>query len=294
MKTKFALVRRAILTMVGTTTMCLGVAVEKISAVPENVIREKLYPVPVFTIVDEQGAPLVASGKDGGKIAGAFISQQDANNFLTSLQGKNPDLASRVRVIPLSLHQVYELNERSSEASEPDYAYVPNEEAVNYAKSILGTQYQGGVPLFLAKGGEGNHYLTIERDGQQVVPFFFEKQQLENMVAKLKTERPDLANNFNIEVIPLEALIYTLQTNESPMLSNIVLVPSTESLQFISEHSREERAAQSNQNSGGLTPEQQQKLEEVWRRMDERNRAMMGAGKRTNEVMGVQQFLLPF
>lgn len=228
--------RSTVLGIVGTAIVSTGFASFKALALPAEQVLQKLNPVPVFTIADEKGAPLVASGEDEAKVAGVFISQQDANNFVNRLQSENPDLASKVQVVPVSLGEVHKLAQDNPDSSGLNFAYVPNETAVNDAKSIPGTEYAGGVPLFVAKGGSDNGYLTIEKDAQQVIPFFFEKQQLENMVEKFKTQKPDLAETVNIEVVPLEGVIQTLQTSEDQMLTKIVLVPSSESLQFLQQN----------------------------------------------------------
>ena len=242
--------RSTILGIVGTAVVSSGLIHLKALALPAEQVLEKLNPVPVFTIADEQGAPLVASGEDDAKVAGVFISQQDANNFVSRLQTENPDLASKVQVVPVSLGEVYKLAQDNPEDSGLNFAYVPNETAVNDAKSISGTKYTGGVPLFVAKGGDDNGYLTIEKDAQQVIPFFFEKQQLENMVEKFKTQKPDLAETVNIEVVPLEGVIQTLQTSEDQMLTKIVLVPSTESLQFLQQNSATQQEQQQQPQQG--------------------------------------------
>ena len=228
----------ATLGLVGTTVLYSGLAKNlKAWALPAEQVLQKLDPVPVFTIADEQGAPLVASGEDEAKVAGVFISQQDANQFVSQLQSKNAELASKVKVVPVSLGEVYKLaGSNESQENALNFAYVPQEAAVNSAKTILaetGQEYQGGVPLFVAKGGDDKGYLTIEKDSQQVIPFFFEKQQLENMVEKFKQQKPDVAANVNIEVVPLEGIIETLETSDDEMLNKIVLVPSTESLEFL-------------------------------------------------------------
>ena len=44
---------------------------------------------------------------DGEKIAGVFISQQDAEEFINQLAIKNPELAEKVKVVPVSLEEVY-------------------------------------------------------------------------------------------------------------------------------------------------------------------------------------------
>ena len=223
----------ASLGMVGSLLLASGSAI----ALPEEEVLKKLDPVPVFTIADEQGAPLVASGDDESKVAGVFISQEDANEFVNQLKAKNPELADKVKVVPVSLGEVYKLAEAAeTEENSLNFAYVPQEEAVTSAKSIGEANqqpYQGGVPLFVAKGGEDKGYLTIEKDSQQVIPFFFDKQQLEQMVAKFKEQKPDVAASVDIEVVPLEGVIETLETSEDKMLEKIVLVPTEESIQFL-------------------------------------------------------------
>lgn len=208
-----------------------------VNALPEAEILEKLDPVPVFTIADEKGAPLVASGEDKAKVAGVFISQGDANEFVTQLKTEKPELAEKVRVVPVSLGEVYKLA-GSAEGKENslNFAYVPAKEAVSSAKTLGEANkqpYQGGVPLFVAKGGEGKGYLTFERNSQQVIPFFFDKAQLEEMVAKFKQQQPEQAANVDIEVHPLEGVIETLQTGSDEVLKKIVLVPSKESIKFL-------------------------------------------------------------
>lgn len=210
-------------------------------ALPEAEVLEKLDPVPVFTIADEQGAPLVASGEDEAKVAGVFISQGDANEFVNQLKTENPELADKVKVVPVSLGEVYKLGAAKEEGAEDalNFAYVPKEEAVTSAKTLGEANkqpYQGGVPLFVARGGEGKGYLTFERNSQQVIPFFFDKAQLEEMVARFKEQEPEVAANVDIEVHPLEGVIETLETGSDEILEKIVLVPSAESIEFLQQN----------------------------------------------------------
>ena len=216
-------------------------AVENLSAIalPEEEVLEKLDPVPVFTVADEQGAPLVEWGEDEVKVARVFISQEDANEFVNQLKTQKPELAEKVRVVPVSLGEVYKLEGLAEEENALNFALVPDEEAVNSAKTIGEANeepYKGGVPLFVATGAEGKGYLTIERNSQQVIPFFFEKAPLEEMVAQLKEQQPDVAADVNITVHPLENVIGTLETGDDEMLQKIVLVPSAESIEFLQQN----------------------------------------------------------
>lgn len=217
-------------------------------ALPAEQVVQKLRPVPVFTVADEQGAPLVAAGENEAKVAGVFMSRQDANQFVERLQSQNPELASKVQVVPVSLGEVYQLaQENESKEDGLNFTYVPVQEEVEQARQLLsedGKEYQGGVPLFVAKGGEENEYLMIEQNDQQVIPFFFEKQQLQSMIDRFKQQKPELASTVDIEVVPLEGVIATLKQSDDELLNKVVLVPSQESIQFLRDNAPQNQPEQ--------------------------------------------------
>ena len=68
--------------LIGTTALgtWLGATVQALALPTEDVVQI-LQGVPVFTIVDGQGAPLVAVGENDQKVTGVFISQKEANSF---------------------------------------------------------------------------------------------------------------------------------------------------------------------------------------------------------------------
>jgi hypothetical protein len=225
----------------------------KAFALTTDQIMQKLAPVPVFTVADEQGAPLVVTGENNAKVAGVFISQKDANEFVASLQKTNPDLAKQVRVVLLSLGEIFQLSQNNEKEQNGLYFdYVPAQGEVESAKQIVGAsggQYQEGlVPLFVAKAGKDKGYLTVSRNNQPVIPFFFEKAQLQTLVEQFKKEKPDLASSVVIEVIPLEGLIDTLRKSDSELLNKIVLVPTQESIELLQSIAEDEKNNPSNQN----------------------------------------------
>ena len=210
-------------------------------ALPESEIVEIFRQVAVFTVADEQGAPLVAVSKDkDGKdvrLAGVFISREDANKFFEQLEKDKPDVAKQVKVLPVSLADIYKLS--IANLNQPDalgFSYVPMAGEVEAAKTILSSQnqqYAGGVPLFAARGGEEGGFLTIQQGEEQIIPFFFEKKQLDVLVERFKQEKPELAATVNIDVIPLEGIIDTMRTQNDELLGKIRLIPTQETIQFI-------------------------------------------------------------
>jgi nickel transport protein len=232
-------------------------------ALPEQQVLEKLGAVPVFTITDPQGSPLVASVNEGQKktaVAGVFISQQDAQTFIERLKKQNPQLASTVKVVPVSLGDVYKLDQAN--ASKPDgldFAFVPVQQQVDSAKAILSqsgkpVQNFDGVPLFVARGGKDKGYLTLQRDNKPIIPFFFSKEELQSMLDRFKQQQPALASTVEIQVVNLEGVIETLRTSNNQQLNSIVLVPPKASVDFV--RSRGPAPANSQQQRPQQRPQQ--------------------------------------
>ncbi len=234
----------AVLGIMASTIMGLSLKDISALAIPAEEVLQKLAPVPVFTITDQNGSPLVASinreGEGGNSsVAGVFISKSDADAFVQRLKTENPDLAATVKVVPVSLGEVYEMSQSSQrDGQKLKFAYVPIRRQVESAKALLKQNGQevsqfNGVPLFIAKGGPDNGYLTIQRGEQQVIPMFFNKEDLQGMLDRAKNQQPDIFSKVEIEVVNLEGVIDALQNDDDPFLEKIIFIPPRESLEFV-------------------------------------------------------------
>lgn len=220
-------------------------------ALTNEQVAERLRPVPVFTLTDAEGSPLVATqqGQENVPVAGVFISQQDAQAFLSNLRQNNPDVGQDVQVTPVSLAEVYQLA-IADNADELEFAFIPMRQEVQTAVEVLrqsgeDVQEFEGVPLFIARsGGQENGYLTIQQGNQQVIPIFFKRDDLQTMLEQVRQRQPDLVTSVSIQVVNLEGLINTLQTSENQELNRILLVPPRESIEFIQSLPREPQQGQ--------------------------------------------------
>lgn len=215
----------------------------KALALPEAQVMEKLQAVPVFTVTDPQGSPLVANVPNGQTnknqaVAGVFISQQDAKAFVERLRKEKPDLAKNVQVVPVSLAQIYKLKQENQ--NKPDaleFMFVPTQQELQSAEAIKppsGQQAQKfqGTPLFVATGASSQEFIVFPQgNGQQVVPFFFEKAQLQKIVDTIKQKQPN--TTIQIQAVPLEGVIEKLRTSNDPFVAKIVLVRSSEADTFV-------------------------------------------------------------
>lgn len=222
--------------LVGTTmlTSLLG-SYSKALALPEEQIVKTLQFVPVFAIADDQGGPLIAVEKEQ-KFTLVFISQQDAQNFFEQVKKKNPEVASKFKVRPVSLADVYKMQASQTQQNRLIIDFVPKESEVESAKKLLserGQQYQGGVPLFVPKTGKEGDFLVINRNNQDIILFFFEKATALQMVEQYKKANPAEAATVKIDVVPLESVIAALQQSNDEALTKILLYPSQETINFI-------------------------------------------------------------
>lgn len=213
-------------------------------ALPDEQVMERLDNVPVFTLVDGEGSLVVATlsqESDALPVAAVFISHQNAENFLRNMQTTNPETAEGVRIAPVSLAQVYEIALAGRSEENPlQVAFIPVPGEVEAALSILREEGQNieefpGVPLFVAKSGEGENEstLTIIRGEQEVIPMYFSEADIQATIATLRESQPELADTVRIEVVSLGRLIENLRSSDNPELNQIYLVPSRESVEFV-------------------------------------------------------------
>jgi nickel transport protein len=239
-------------------------------ALPQEQILQKLGSVPVFTITDSQGAPLVATPPQNAQnqnqqaqspVAGVFISQKDAQAFVNNLKKTNPQLGNTVRVVPVPLGEVYKLEQANqNQPNSLEIAYIPAKQQFDAALNLL---RQGGsnselrkaceqnkrqledcvgTPLFVARAGNQKGYLTMkvnrpQANNQQaeveVIPFYFNKEELQGMLERFKQQQPELASTVDIQVLNLEGMLEILKTRNDEGVQQIVLVPPQESIQYV-------------------------------------------------------------
>ena len=217
----------------------------KALALPQEEILKILQPIPVFTVINEEGAPLIGvlKDKDGKDVpfTQIFISRQDAQQFFQQLKKEQPEIASKFKVQFVSLGEVYKLE--NANADKPDglqFAYIPRPQQIESAQQVLkenNQEYRGGVPLFVARGGPQQGYLLVEQNNEQIIPLFFEKEQIQRMIDGVTKNNPELASTLKIEVIPLEIMIATLEQKDDEGLKKFRIWPSQEMIQLIQSQS---------------------------------------------------------
>ncbi|NJO78274.1 MAG: hypothetical protein HC827_06905 [Cyanobacteria bacterium RM1_2_2] len=213
-------------------------------ALTDEEVIQRLRPVPVFTLANEQNNLLLlrCPGQNEGETVQCiyvFIGPQDAQGFLAGLRRENAEIGGEVEVLPLSLAQIYQ--EMTQEREDPLVVrFIPTEQDVEAARTIL--QQNGsnpdefrGVPLFVARSGgqDDEVYLSNERDGEVYIPMFFSQAQLQQQIDRLKQEKPELVSSVRVQVWSLESIIQAFHTQDNEGLTQLEFVPYPESYDFV-------------------------------------------------------------
>jgi nickel transport protein len=233
-------------TVVGQTLIAPAPAV----ALSEADALKRLEAIPVFAVTNKEGIPILASvpnPKDKAKqvqIATFFMSQQDAQSLVTVLKKQKPDVGNSAKVVALSMRQAYDLKTKNKDKAESlVFEFLPPKQQIDDAVAVLKQNGQdvkqfNDIPLFYSTGGKDKGLLTIEQGKNKVIPFYFNKKDLQGMLDQLKQKDPKLSSTVKVEVTSLSKVLDSLLKENGAGIQQITLVPDRSALQFALEQQK--------------------------------------------------------
>ncbi|MEO0852943.1 MAG: Tic22 family protein, partial [Cyanobacteria bacterium J06648_11] len=162
-------------------------------------VTKRLDAVPVFAIVSEDGTPILATVDREGEtvqIANFWLDPTEAVKTIDQIKSRTPDIGAKARVVPLSLGYAFTVaEEQKNKDDDLVFQVLPKvsvvSEALTMVKEDAGqedvTEFPG-VPLFYGESDEG--VLTVESNGNEVVPFFFERADLKAALDNASEDNP--------------------------------------------------------------------------------------------------------
>jgi nickel transport protein len=213
------------------SSVLMGTAAQ---AIPTAQILKKLQDLPVFTLTDKTGSPLIESDATKKTYTNAYLSPKDAQAALQKMQQRKPELVKQLQIRPVSLGEMYKLKA----SKKVDVLFVPNQSQVKAARDLnqnssTTLEKFEGVPLFLGLAGQQPGYLTINQNKKQIIPLFFDREQLEPYLEAFKKNNPMLADTAGIQVLSLEKFMDALRSNNNPLYEKVTLMPSAEAMQLL-------------------------------------------------------------
>jgi hypothetical protein len=217
-------------------------------ALTEAQAFERLNSIPVFTITDDKGNPLLGSQKSGGtqqQILLFFLNPDDAKSMLSQIKSTNPDLGGKAQVIVRSMNEAIQVIKKNDD-KKIAFQIVPSKSSIDSARSILSAQGKPvdklpNLPVFFATGGKDKEQglLTIEQNGKQLVPFFFDQTDLQTMIDRAKQQQPNMATETKIQVTSLLQVIDSMVTKDNkanPDAERFTFIPSKAAFKYILEN----------------------------------------------------------
>ncbi|KAF3887774.1 MULTISPECIES: Tic22 family protein [Nostocales] len=241
-------------TLVGSTLLAtiLSGAVP-VLALTEQQIKEKLDPVPVFLITNNKGVPLTRTvpanaqnGQNAPKkdvaVTDVFMNGQEAQAFVNQLRnakGSDPKMAEIVKslqVTPVPLGLIYQrLRDGANKPDRPVFAFQPGKQDLEGAMTLLrqsgkNVQQFPSVPVFIVRSPEKG-YVSVKRkaDNKEMIPLFLSKKDAQGLLEQVKAQVP----KADIQVVDIDNVIKTLREKNDAWLSQVAIVPSSDSMQYV-------------------------------------------------------------
>jgi Tic22-like family len=237
----------------------VGLLLFPVSALPERQIITKLNEIPVFTILNQQGSPLVGrvKGQDGQDkgIVPFFLDPKQAQIYYDDYQKKAPpDVKTKFRLVVITLGEavVAARDEAKNKDSKLRYVFQPAVEAQQVALTLLKKtapklkQYPGTPVFFVGKseteptffnrglylqGKDGNPVVS-PKGTEPLIPFFFNARDAEDLLQLVKKNKPK--DNTTLHVLGLFQVLDLMADDKNNELTQAIsFSPDDAALQFV-------------------------------------------------------------
>jgi hypothetical protein len=227
-------------------------------ALSEAEVIKKLNDTPCFLITNDKGLPLTRrlpdkGGKKGAAYTQVFMSGQEAQSFMNEIQKQktqDPKMAAmlkELRVTPVGLGQIYQkFRENATKPDSLQFAFQPGQQEVEGALALLKQEGKKidkfvSVPLFMISA-EGKGYVSVKRqsDNKEIIPLYFSKKDALGLLERVKKQFP----KAKIEVGDIDGVLNVLRKKNDAWLNQVVLVPPSDSLQYINQIQKTNNNAQ--------------------------------------------------
>ena len=232
------------------------IATAPVLALSEVEVVKKLNDTPCFLITNSKGLPLTRrlpgkDGKPGSAYTQVFMDGQEAQSFMNQLrQQKNQDpkmaaMIKELRITAVGLGDIYKkFRESAKDPNSLKFAFQPGQEEIKGAIALLKQQGRKvdkfvSVPLFMISA-EGKGYVSIKRksDQKEIIPLYFSKKDAQGLLQQVKKKYP----KAKLEVGDIDGVLNVLRKKNDAWLSQVFLVPPSDSLQFINQMQKNSNA----------------------------------------------------
>ncbi len=209
---------------------------------------ERLSSVPVFLVVSGDNAPVIANIEQEDdspvQLVIFWLDQNAAKEALDNIVQTNPEVSDQARLIAISLSEALRVAKTEQENDgEITFSILPNSKTLEAATSMLNESGEleepiesfPGIPVFYGESQEG--VLTIEAADNEVVPFFFDREDLAATLERAGSgENAAVLDGTQIRVTSLDQVLNSmLDPSSDTNVSKIEFIPSRSALEYVQE-----------------------------------------------------------
>lgn len=237
-------------------------------ALPPEEIAKKLSLIPIFLIVNEEGQSIsVEQGTGTDKpVFPVFLNQATAEEELTTIRQQEDATERQFELVAYSLGEFYR-DKMQPLRGTAQFLLVPADQAYRPTTTMIGEAAQTepenslffepkaeqvdapvGTPLFFATIADaegGNQVPIFIGENSDRMPLFFDSQELQENIDRLKEARPEVADRLGVQVMLLHQAIELMESGADDELGK--------AFQFIADPTAREftrRAIEARQQQG--------------------------------------------
>jgi hypothetical protein len=195
---------------------------------------------------------------DDSQLLFFFLGPDEAQMMLSQVQKSNPEVGKKAQIIVRSMNDAYQVIRQNKE-KKVLFQFIPAKASIDSARTILTAQGVAAdkipvVPVFFAIGGQdksqGLLTMSIDQNGkkEQVVPFFLDKTDLQNLLDRASKDQPDITKATKIQVASLFQVLDSMVAKDNkpnPEVDRFQFVPSRTSFDYIIKNSKQSPTPQS-------------------------------------------------
>jgi hypothetical protein len=162
------------------------------------------------------------------------------------VQKANPEIGRKAQIIVRSMNEAYQVI-KDNKDKKVVFQFIPSKSSIDSARTILTSQGIAAdkipnVPVFFATGGQAQSQglltMSIDQNGkrEQIVPFFLDQADLQNLLDRAKKDQPDVAKSTKIQVTSLFQVLDSMVTKDNkpnPDVERFQFVPSRTAFEYI-------------------------------------------------------------
>lgn len=207
-----------------------------------ELLKERTKNVKVYMVTNQAGQPFLAEGVEPNTQVGLFFfTAADASMMLMQM---SQGAGGNARVEAVSLDKAFDmvsakptpsgLKDSKGRDLKVVFRFVPEVSQVQFYRQLTKSKPLRSVPVFVAPD------LTLEKDSENLIPAFLDKDDLEKSWKELKQTHPELPLRPKIEAVDLLDLLEEMEKGNNSEIYQIGFYAPRKNLEWLQGNNEDE------------------------------------------------------